>query len=190
MDSELEIAEGLAGQFLIAMPNLDDPNFKRTVVCVCAHSKEGTIGLIVNRTTPSLNLSGVLEQLDIDAESAPDIPVHIGGPVETGVGFILHSADYSAANTVAVTDGVQLTTTTDILVDIGAGRGPKRAMLALGFSGWGPGQLENEMHQNSWLTAPADPELVFGSNSDTKWKRAIDAIGIDPFQLSDQAGHA
>lgn len=181
----------LAGQLLIAMPGMGDPRFDKSVVFMCAHSEEGALGLIVNKPMEELTFAGLLGQLDIDAVGAPAVPVHFGGPVEGGRGFVLHSDDYlSEGSTIEVEGGFGMTATLDILDDIARGRGPKRSLLVLGYSGWGPGQLEGEILQNGWLTCPAKFDLVFGENDERKWQAALNAIGVDALMLSSDAGRA
>lgn len=181
----------LTGQLLIAMPNMRDPRFEKTVIYMCVHNAEGAVGLVVNRQIDSITFPDLLQQLDIEAADAPpDLPIHFGGPVETGRGFVLHSADYGQTGTIMVGDLIGLTATVDILKDMAAHRGPKNSLLALGYAGWGPGQLDGEIQQNAWLNVPADESLIFDSEIDTKWARAIAKIGIDPSLLSGDAGHA
>ena len=181
----------LAGQLLIAMPGMRDPRFARTVVYMCAHSAEGAMGLVINRILDSLTFEDLLEQLGIEGSVPPQsATVHFGGPVETGRGFVLHSGDYRQDGTLAVAEDVSLTATVDILRAIAAGEGPRRHLLALGYAGWGPGQLDGEIRANGWLHVAADEALVFDTELDSKWDRAIAKIGIDPRMLSDAAGHA
>ena len=186
-----EFESYLAGQLLIAMPGMRDPRFARTVVYMCAHSAEGAMGLVINRVLESLTFTDLLEQLGIEGTAVqPSSAVHFGGPVETGRGFVLHSPDDRQNGTLSVADDVSLTATVDILRAIAAGEGPRRHLLALGYAGWGPGQLDGEIRANGWLHVAADEELVFDAGLDSKWDRAIAKIGIDPRMLSDVAGHA
>jgi putative transcriptional regulator len=182
----------LAGKCLIAMPTMGDPRFARSVVYLCAHSAEGAMGLIVNKPAPDVRLGDLLDHLKITrAHGVPDIRVHIGGPVEHARGFVLHSSDYeSPQGTMKVDDDVSMTATLDILEHIAAGTGPRQSMLALGYAGWGPGQLESEIAQNGWLTADARNDLVFGRANEFKWTAALKSIGVDPVTLSSQAGRA
>jgi len=181
----------LTGQLLIAMPNMRDPRFEKTVIYMCVHNAEGAVGLVLNRQIDSITFPQLLDQLQIDAgEPAPDLPIHFGGPVEMGRGFVLHSADYGQTGTIMVGDLIGLTATVDILKDMAARRGPRNSLLALGYAGWGPGQLDDEIQQNAWLNVKADEALVFDSDLDTKWNRAIAKLGIDPSLLSGDAGHA
>lgn len=182
----------LDGKLLIAMPGMGDPRFEKCVIYMCAHSEDGALGLIVNKPTPELQFSTLLQQLDIDVGSPQrDIRVHFGGPVEHGRGFVLHSGDYQAnASTLQVDDAFGMTATLDVLEDIARGSGPASALLALGYSGWGPGQLEDEILQNGWLTCDADPGLVFNGNDEGKWEAALKTLGVDPLTLSATAGRA
>ena len=182
----------LTGQLLIAMPGMGDPRFDHAVVLICAHSDEGAMGLIINKPTDEVGLMDMLEQLSIDAgPGTRDIGVHFGGPVETGRGFVLHSLDYvSSLNTLKVDGTFGLTATLDVLEELAQGRGPEKVLLALGYAGWGPGQLEDEIAQNGWLTCPADEALVFGAADEAKWEAALHSIGVDALLLSADAGHA
>jgi putative transcriptional regulator len=182
----------LAGKLLIAMPDMADPRFARGVIYLCAHSAEGGMGLIVNKPQNQIRFTDLLDQLQLPhGAETPDIRVHFGGPVEAGRGFVLHSTDYhSGLGTLRVDDSVAMTATLDILEDIAAGRGPERAMLALGYAGWGPGQLESEIRQNGWLICDPRDDLLFGRANDHKWAGALKHLGIDPLLLSATAGHA
>jgi putative transcriptional regulator len=181
----------LAGQMLIAMPQMRDARFSRTVVYLCAHTKEGAMGLVINRMFNGLSFPDLLEQLNIETTPLCDpIKIHFGGPVEAGRGFVLHSTDYVQETTLVVNDEVGLTATIDVLKAIANGEGPSRSLLALGYAGWGAGQLDNEIRDNAWLSVEPDDELLFGLELDTKWERAIAKIGVDFSMLSGEAGHA
>ncbi len=181
----------LTGQLLIAMPQMNDPRFERTVIYICAHTADGAMGLVVNREIEALTFPDLLKQLSIDAKVVDDkIQVLFGGPVETGRGFVLHSSDYVQNTTMLVDKRVGLTATMEVLKDIASGNGPKLNILALGYAGWGPGQLDAEIHANGWLSVPADDELVFDPDLDNKWERALAKIGVDFSMLSGEAGHA
>lgn len=184
--------DSLEGKLLIAMPGMGDPRFERSVIFMCAHSEDGALGLIVNKPAPELKFATLIEQLGIDAgDPKRDIRVHFGGPVENGRGFVLHSADYeSDESTLKVDDTFGMTATLDVLEDIANGFGPNSALLALGYSGWGPGQLEDEILQNGWLTCQAAPEIVFGADDEGKWNAALSTLGIDARMLSGTAGRA
>ena len=181
----------LTGQLLIAMPGMPDTRFQRTVVYVCAHNAEGAMGLVINRLFGSITFASLLEQLDIHpALPTDDLRVHYGGPVESGRGLVLHSTDFVREGTMMVDDEVALTATIDILRAIADGQGPKHSLLALGYAGWGPGQLDAEMQANGWLTVDSDQTLMFDADLDTKWERAIAKIGVSLPMLSGEAGHA
>ncbi|SMY06813.1 YqgE/AlgH family protein [Flavimaricola marinus] len=182
----------LSGQFLIAMPGMGDPRFAQSVVYMCAHSDEGAMGLIVNKPTPEIHFSDLLTQLGIDSEPGMrDIRVHFGGPVEQSRGFVLHSSDYlDGPTTLQVADDMAMTASLDVLEELAAGRGPSSSLMALGYSGWGPGQLEDEIAANGWLTAASRADIVFGRASEHKWSAALKSIGIDPMTLSADAGRA
>ena len=181
----------LTGQLLVAMPTMADPRFERSVIYLCAHSSEGAMGLVVNKLAGSLTFPDLLEQLGIDGpEAREDIRVHFGGPVETGRGFVLHSADYLQDSSLQVNDAFALTATVDILRDLAYGSGPRQALLALGYAGWGPGQLDQEIQKNGWLHVEADEILVFDGGLNDKWERAIRKLGFDATMLSGDAGHA
>ncbi|HEY7689981.1 MAG TPA: YqgE/AlgH family protein [Dongiaceae bacterium] len=192
MSASKEKPEGyLTGQLLIAMPQMRDPRFTRTVIYMCSHSAAGAMGLVVNRRVGTLTFSELLKQLNIGPNKrADEIRVHFGGPVESGRGFVLHSADYVQSNTMVVANNVALTATIDILKDLASGGGPKRSILALGYAGWGAGQLDAEIQANGWLSVPADDALVFDADLEQKWERAIGKIGVDFSMLSGEAGHA
>jgi putative transcriptional regulator len=184
--------ESLGGQVLIAMPGMTDPRFRRSLVYLCAHTDEGAMGLIVNKHADDLKLKDLFEKLEIPVgEPIAATPVHFGGPVETGRGFVLHSADYdSGESTLQVDPQVSMTATVDILHAIAENRGPSRSIVALGYAGWSPGQLEEEMRANGWLACEPDEDLLFGDDEATKWDRALAKIGVDPAMLSSWGGHA
>jgi len=181
----------LAGQMLIAMPQMRDARFSRAVVYMCAHTAEGAMGLVINRMFNGLSFPDLLEQLNIEPTPLCDpIKIHFGGPVEAGRGFVLHSTDYVQETTLVVNDEVGLTATIDVLKAIANGQGPARSLLALGYAGWSAGQLDNEIRDNAWLSVEPDNELLFGADIDHKWERAISKIGVDFSMLSGDAGHA
>ena len=189
----------LSGQIIIAMPGIGDERFAKSVIFLCAHSADGAMGLIVNKPAPDVAFPELLKQLDIlnsdDSILLPqefdDVPVHVGGPVETGRGFVLHSSDYYASNaTMPIDDQISLTATLDVLRAIAQGRGPTNAIMALGYAGWSPGQLETEIQANGWLHAQADFDLIFQTAPETKYERALQLLGIDPSFLATEAGHA
>lgn len=189
----------LDGQVLVAMPTMQDERFSRSVIYLCAHSSEGAMGIIINQPAPDIRFSDLLVQLDVvPGEGLIELPRHgeavrvlKGGPVETQRGFVLHSADYFVEDsTLPIHGGICLTATLDILKAIANGSGPESAVLALGYAGWAPGQLESEIQANGWLNCEADPSLIFGSDPGLKYELAMRKIGIDPAKLSSQAGHA
>jgi putative transcriptional regulator len=189
----------LDGQMLIAMPAMMDERFARSLIYICAHSSEGAMGIVVNHPAPNIDFSDLLVKLDvIPAKDVIRLPpqadvvkVMRGGPVETERGFVLHSADYFVENsTLPIDEGICLTATIDILKAIARGSGPASAILALGYAGWAPGQLETEIQGNGWLHCAADSELIFGSDVGGKYERALRKIGIDLAMLSNEAGHA
>ncbi len=189
--SENDSPQSLSGCLLVAMPQMQDPRFARSVIYMCVHDADRAMGLVVNRLVDSVTFPELLEQLDIGLESgADDIRVHFGGPVESGRGFVLHSADYDQGGTVTVNGEIAITVTMDILKAIAKGDGPRRSLLALGYTGWGPGQLDMEIQQNVWFHAPADEALIFDADLDSKWERAAAKIGIALSHLSSEAGHA
>lgn len=181
----------LAGQLIIAMPGMNDPRFDKTVIYVCAHSEGGAMGLVINREMQALTFPDLLAQLEIKPHSdATAIRVQFGGPVESSRGFVLHSPDYLQESSLVVDDSVALTATVDILRAIADGSGPSNRLLALGYAGWGPGQLDSEIKSNGWLNVAADDDLLFDSDLGSKWGNAMNKIGIDPLMLSDTVGHA
>ena len=184
-------ADPLTGQILVAMPTLADPNFAQTVILICAHSADGAMGIILNRSLERPSFEGLLQQLEI-APLPPqrDVRLCAGGPVETVRGFVVHTTDWLADGTLRVDEGLGLTTSLDVLKAIAQGQGPRECLLALGYAGWGPGQLEVEFGQNSWLTVPADEALVFSGDNETRWRRAMRKLHVDPALLSPTAGHA
>ena len=187
----------LDGQMLIAMPSMGDERFSRSVIYVCAHSTEGAMGIVVNQPAANISFPDLLVQLDVipaaDVIQLPTAGVAVlkGGPVDTQRGFVLHSSDFFIENsTLPIDDGICLTATLDILKAIARGTGPRNAILALGYAGWAPGQLENEIQHNGWLHCSADPELIFGRDIGGKYTLALKKIGIDLGMLSSEAGHA
>jgi putative transcriptional regulator len=189
----------LDGQMLIAMPSMGDDRFARSVIYMCVHSTEGAMGIVVNQPAAHISFTDLLVQLEVVPAAeliqlpsrAGGVQVLRGGPVDTQRGFVLHSSDFFIENsTVPIDDGISLTATLDILKAIARGEGPQSAILALGYAGWAPGQLENEIQHNGWLHCSADAELIFGQDTDGKYERALKKIGIDLGMLSSEAGHA
>ncbi|MBL1406035.1 MAG: hypothetical protein COC17_05775 [Hyphomicrobiales bacterium] len=188
----------LEGQLLVAMPKMGDARFEKTVIYICAHSAEGSMGFIINKPLETPRPKDFLTQLNIVTEKESDkIPTQLmegdlysGGPVEPGRGFVLHSAEYEGESTIKVAKDVYLTATLEILREIAFGRGPTKYILALGYSGWSAGQLEEEISSNGWLIAKADADLIYSNNYDAKYNQAMNNMGIDPALLSTDAGHA
>jgi putative transcriptional regulator len=191
----------LTGKLLVAMPTMPDPRFAHAVVFLCAHGREGAMGLIINRPLPDLTLEGLVQHLDLprgaenqglgDMGFAQDAPVYFGGPVETGRGFVLHSPDYFALDgSVQVTGDIVLTTSREVLSDMARGQGPAQAITALGYAGWGADQLEDEIRAGGWLLVDGGRDMVFATPDGRKWDAALRQIGVDPRLLSGTTGHA
>lgn len=194
-DNSADKAEGnLTGKILIAMPGMSDPQFERSVVLICAHSDDGAMGLVLNSPLPEVDFGDLLQQLGIEVDdSIRNVEVRFGGPVEPGRGFVLHKVPEHGEDPegrVRIGRSLAMTTTRDILEDLALGRGPDTAVLALGYAGWGPGQLESELLQNGWLTGESADDLIFGTSDQDKWSRALGVQGIDPSMLSGAAGRA
>ena len=181
----------LTGQVLIAMPSLDDPRFAHSVIYMCAHTADGAMGIVINRPLAQPSFEDLLKQLEVaPAPPARTIRLCSGGPVDNARGFVLHSADWTGEGSLRVNQDMALTASLDVLKAIAEGGGPIHGLLALGYAGWGPGQLDSEIQQNSWLSAPADTALLFDGPADTAWRRALAKLRIDPMALSGAAGHA
>lgn len=180
----------LTDHFLIAMPSLADPNFARTVTYICQHGADGALGIVINRPT-EMHLAEIFQQIDIRHHDSTvgALPVYAGGPVHADRGFILHSPPDSWYSTLRVTPELALTTSRDILEAMAEGRGPGKALVALGYAGWGSGQLEQEILDNAWLSCPADPDILWETQAADRWKAAVERIGVDLSLLSTQAGH-
>jgi len=193
------LAASLVGRFLVAAPSMPDKSFQKSVVFICKHDNDGALGIIVNNKVDDLPLGQVYKQLGIEvSKTAAELPVLFGGPVETSRGLVLHSADYKREETLLIEGGMALTASLEILKDMAGGSGPKQAWLALGHSGWAPGQLDREMQDNAWLVVDADAALVFDADFEAKWQRALDRLGgkggpggkFDLASFSPQAGRA
>lgn len=181
----------LTGQLLIAMPAMGDPRFAQSVIYMCAHTPDGAMGIVVNRPLQKPSFGDLLKQLSVaPTPPARQIQLCQGGPVENARGFVLHTSDWTGEGSLRVSDSTALTASLDVLKAIAEGGGPREGLLALGYASWGPGQLDDEIQQNAWLSVPADDTLVFDADFDTKWRRAFAKLRIDPLLLSDVAGHA
>ena len=179
----------LTGQFLLAMPGIGDPRFERAVIAMCAHDERGALGVGVGAVVSGLGLHDVLDQFGIEPGAAPNQAVHFGGPVETSRGFVIHSPDWSGQDTIDVAGRWKLTGTIDILKAISAGTGPRRWLVALGYAGWGEGQLDEELARHGWFTTPGDVDTLYDDGID-RWTRTFESAGIDPRLLSSRAGSA
>jgi putative transcriptional regulator len=181
----------LRGKLLLAMPNMGDPRFERSVICMCEHSEQGAMGIVVNQPAEHIGFPELMDQLQIPAPTrCAAVGVYTGGPVEPNRGFVLHSADYMHDTTLVISELVALSATVDILKALAHGMGPRHSLLALGYAGWGPGQLESEIQDNAWLHTEVDADLLFGTEAALKWPLAMAKLGIDLSLLSTEAGHA
>lgn len=186
----MEQATFLTGQFLLAMPGIGDARFDHSVIAMCSHDEQGALGIGIGATVNGLGLHEVLEQLEIAPGVAPDAPVHFGGPVEPRRGFVLHTADWGGQDTLDVAGRWRLSGTLDVLRAIAAGTGPARWLVALGYAGWGPGQLESELTRHGWLNVEDHTDMLFDTLVDERWTRGFVAAGVDPRLLSSQSGHS
>ncbi len=190
-ESKQELSGYLTGQFLLAMPHMQDSRYEKTVIYICGHDLNGAMGLVVNKFLGDLTLKGLLEYLNLPRESIRrDLPIYFGGPVDTGRGFVLHSDEFTHSGTVQLGKHIALTATIDVLQAIAEGGGPKECLLAMGYVGWGPGQLDSELHSNRWLQVEADSEILFQTSIEKKWEKAISKLGVTPEALSDEFGQA
>lgn len=180
----------LAGQLLLALPGIGDPRFEHAVIAICIHQPDGAMGVGIDRLVPGLGLHALLGQLDIPTGAAPDAPIHHGGPVDPQRGFVLHSVDWRGEDTFDITPALALTTTLDVLRAIAAGNGPDRWLIALGYAGWGDGQLDDEMRRHGWLNLPARDDLLFETEVCRRWPQSFAAAGIDVRLLASTSGHA
>ena len=185
----------LTGKLLLAMPSMGDPRFHKAVIFMCSHDENGAMGLVINNHAHTLKFENLLEQLGIMSDitldpQAAEVPVMLGGPVETGRGFLLHGKEFDHAETIAVNEGFAVTATLDALKTVAQGKVPDDMLFILGYAGWEAGQLDEEIQQNAWLVADPNPELVFENKNDEKWQNAVSALGFDPAMLSSDAGHA
>jgi putative transcriptional regulator len=182
--------ESLQGSFLISTSKMPDPRFREKLIYLCGHTEEGAIGLVVNNPLPDVKLAEILKSADIPLPDFELPPVYLGGPVEMGSGFILYTADYHATNQMQVSETVCLSSDPIILQDIALNTGPNRYLFLLGYAGWGPGQLENELTDNGWLTLPAEDDVIFNTPDSMKWKVAAQKYGIDITTYGDVVGSA
>lgn len=187
----MPFSTSLTNHLLIAMPGLQDPNFARTVTYICEHTEQGAMGIVINRPL-DVTLGALLAQLDIPTvrPGVADTPVYQGGPVQTDRGFVLHTAGYSYDSTLNITPDISVTTSRDILEAIAGGEGPDQVLIALGYAGWGSGQLEQEMSANAWLNGPASNEIIFRMDPSARWMAAAQLLGVDLNLMSGEAGHA
>jgi putative transcriptional regulator len=186
----MEASDTLSGQLLLALPGIGDPRFEKAVIAMCAHDENGALGLGIGRIVPRIGLRALLEQLDIEPGVAPDAPLHFGGPVEPQRGFVLHGPDWSGEDTLLVGKRWALTSTLDVLRAIAEGKGPARWLVALGYAGWGEGQLDEEMTRHGWFATPGDDELVFAAVAEERWAQAFASAGIDSRLLAPTTGRA
>jgi putative transcriptional regulator len=186
----MDAPASLRGQFLLAMPGIGDPRFEKAVIAMCAHDEDGALGVGVDRVIPGITLHRLLEQLDIDPGLAPDCEIHVGGPVEPQRGFVLHGTDWMGGDTLHVDGRWGLTSTLDVLRAIADGTGPKRWLVALGYAGWGEGQLDGEMRRHGWLATRGDEALLFEHGAPRRWDLAMRSAGIDPRLLASSSGQA
>lgn len=190
-ESKQDLSGYLTGQLLLAMPHMEDPRFEKAVIFICGHDAHGAMGLVVNKYLGDLTLKGLLDYLHLPQESIKrDLPIYFGGPNDSGRGFVLHSDDFTHPGTVHLGNHVSLTATLDILKSIAEGNGPSDCLLAMGYVGWGPGQLDAELHGNRWLQIEGDPELIFHLPIQEKWDHALAKIGVTPEILSEEIGQA
>lgn len=186
----MEESAFLTGQILLALPGIGDPRFERAVIAMCAHDEQGALGVGIGQVMAGMRLHDLLRQLDIDPGVAPDAPVHVGGPVEPRRGFVVHSDDWAGQDTIDVAGRWALSGTIDVLRAIAAGTGPSRWIVALGYAGWGEGQLDAEMTRHGWFNLPGDAELLYGSDAGRRWERGFARAGIDPRLLANGSGTA
>lgn len=186
----MDAPASLSGQYLLAMPGIGDPRFAKAVIAMCAHDEQGALGVGIGRTLPGITLHSLLEQLDIAPGVAPDCAIHSGGPVEPQRGFVLHGTDWRGGDTLLVGERWGLTSTLDVLRAISEGEGPRRWLVALGYAGWGGGQLDGEMRRHGWLATRGDDELLFEHEASRRWDLAMRSAGIDPRLLASTSGQA
>lgn len=181
---------GLTGKLLVAMPDMGDIRFDRAVILICAHDKDGAMGIILNHALDQVDTKALFKELDIDADENTHLTVFQGGPVEPSRGFMLHSSDYKQKDTVPLSDDLQVTGTKDVIRAVAKGQGPKQSLFALGYAGWSAGQIEAELQENAWLVAEADADMIFGTPRLELWGKCLKQLGIDPLMLASHTGHA
>ncbi len=186
----MAVPQFLAGQILLALPGMGDPRFDHAVIMMCAHDEDGALGVGLGHVRPGLTFRSLMKQLGLDPGEAPAAPVHHGGPVEPGRGFILHSCDWSGQDSVDIAGRLMLTGTIDVLKAIAEGRGPSRWVASLGYAGWGPGQLDEEMHRHGWLAAPSSEAILYDTPAPARWEGALANMGVDPRLLGTETGAA
>ena len=186
----MESSNFLTGQFLLAMPGIGDPRFERAVIAMCAHDRDGALGIGIGETIEGLGLHELFRQFEIDPGEAPDTPVHFGGPVEPRRGFVLHSPDWGGQDTIDVGGRWALSGTIDVLRAIAEGKGPSKWLVALGYAGWGEGQLDAEMTRHGWFSTAGTPDLIYHVDAEDRWEVAFAGAGIDPRLLASRAGTA
>lgn len=190
-NTKQELSGYLTGQLLLAMPHMQDPRYEKAVIYICGHDTNGAMGLVINKYLGDLTLKGLLEYLNLSQDVIKrDLPIYFGGPIDTGRGFVLHSDDFTHPGTVSLGNHIALTATVDVLQSIAEGDGPKSCLLAMGYVGWGPGQLDSELHSNRWLQVEADSEILFEVPIEKRWEKAISKLGVTPESLSDEFGQA
>ena len=181
-----ELSGYLTGQFLLAMPHMKDARYEKAVIFICGHDVNGAMGLVINKHLGNLTLKGLLDYLNLSQEAIKrDLPIFFGGPVDSSRGFVLHSNDFTHPGTISLGKNICLTATVDVLQSIAEGGGPKNCLLAMGYVGWTPGQLDAELHSNKWLQIEADPDLLFNVPVEKRWARAIAKLGVSPETLSE-----
>lgn len=181
----------LTGYLLLAMPSMHDPRFEQSLIYICGHDTKGAMGIIINKHMGALTLRTLLTHIHLPIETVKkDLPIHFGGPVDTARGFVLHTNDFLHPDSVTLKNNLSLTSTVDMLRNIAEGNGPKRSIVAMGYAGWGPGQLDEEMQNNDWIHLPANDSLLFETPTNRKWMLALETLGINPATLSESAGQA
>lgn len=188
---KIRAASNLVGQILVALPGMPDQRFSRAVIYIVTHGPEGTMGIVINKRLSNIHFADVLQQLDVPlSENTPSLTIMAGGPVESGRGFVLHDNSFQLPSTLPIENKISLTSTVDVLKALARGEGPQRSLVALGYAGWQQGQLEQELQGNGWLTVPGDADLIFSTDDEAKWDRALAKVGATPALLSAHSGRA